>query len=94
MEMLKMQNENRLKDKEDASKAQERAKEDNIAAIDQMAKVVREGIKEEIKEVMKPWEEKTTAVEKKTEALAEEVSTLAKELSGLKQQLAKGRVPK
>ena len=89
MEMLKMQNENRLKDKEDASKAQERAKEDNRAAIDQMAKVVREGIKEEIKEVMKPWEEKTTAVEKKTEALAEEVSTLTKELSGLKQQLAK-----
>ena len=84
-----MQNENRLKDKEDASKAQERAKEDNSAAIDQMAKVVREGIKEEIKEVMKPWEEKTTAVEKKTEALAEEVSTLTKELSGLKQQLAK-----
>ena len=89
MEMLNKQNENRLKDKEDARKAQERAKEDNREAIDQMAKTVREGIKEEIKDVMKPWEEKTTAVEKKTEALAEEVSTLTKELAGLKQQLSK-----
>ena len=89
MEMLKAQNENRLKDKEDAIKAQDKAKEDNRAAICEMAKTVKEGIKEEFKEVMKPWEEKTTAVEKKTEALAEEVSTLTKELSGLKQQLAK-----
>ena len=87
--MLKTQNENRQKDKEDASKAQEIAKEDNRAAIDQMAKAVREGIKEEIKEVLKPWEEKTLAVEKKTEALAEEVSTLTKELAEIKQQLSK-----
>ena len=89
MEMLNAQNKNRLKDKEDAIKAQERAKEDNRAAIYEMAKAVKEGIKEEFKVVMKPWEEKTTAVEKKTEALAEDVSTLTKELAGLKQQLAK-----
>ena len=89
MEMLNAQNKNRLKDKEDAIKAQERAKEDNRAAIYEMAKAVKEGIKEEFKVVMKPWEEKTTAVEKKTQALAEDVSTLTKELAGLKQQLAK-----
>ena len=88
MEMLKNQNEMRLKDKEDDKKEKELVKEENKTARDEMAKQMREGIREEIKEVMKPWQNKTEEVEKKTEALADEVSTLVKELAGLKQQLA------
>ena len=88
MEMLKNQNEMRLKDKEDEKKEKEAVKEENKAAREEMAKQMRDGIKEEIKEVIKPWQEKTNAVEKKTEDLAEVVSTLTKEVAGLKQQLA------
>ena len=87
MEMLRNQNEMRLKDKEDEKKEKELVKEENKAAREEMAKQMREGIKDEIKEVMKPWQNKTDEVEKKTDALADEVSALTKELAGLKRQL-------
>ena len=88
MEMLNKQNEMRLKDKEDEKKEKELVKEENKAARAEMAKQMKDGIREEIKEVMKPLQEKTAAVEQKTEDLANVVSTLTEELADLKKQMA------
>ena len=88
MEMLNKQNEMRLKDKEDEKKEKELVKEENIAARAELAKQMKDGIREEIKEVLKPWQEKTSAVEKKTEDLTKVVSTLTEELADLKKLIA------
>ena len=87
LEMLKNQEQTRLRDREIDRKEQERLREDDRKAREDMARQIREGIKDEVKEVMKPWQERTEAVEQKAEDLQAGMSKLLGEVAHMKDKL-------
>ena len=78
LELLRGQNEAKVKDREEDKMERER-----------MAKQIKEDVKAEIKEVMKPWQDRTEAVEKKTESMEENITKLINEVAELRKHVDK-----
>ena len=78
MNMLKEMEERKLKEREEDKKERK-------AVADE----IKEGVKKEMQEVMKPWQERTVRVEESTAEMGEEVKRLAAEMRELKEQLTR-----
>ena len=81
LELLQQQNEMRVKDRE----------EDEVKRH-LMAKEIKQSVKEEINAVIKPWQERTEAVEEKTNSMETNISKLLQEVAGLKEQITSKQV--
>ena len=71
-----------LKSQEEARKAE---REDDRKVLNELGDKIRGGIKEELKEMMKPWEERTAKVEENVSKVQDEVGKLALEVRELKE---------
>ena len=89
MKMMKEMDENRkmdeLRRREEEEKRQKEREEDK-AEIKSMAKEVTDGVKKEVMEAMKPWQERTVVLEENTAMVGEEVRRMAGELRELKER--------
>ena len=78
LELLRGQNQVRVADREEDKEERDR-----------MAKKIKDDIKAEIKEVMKPWQERTEVVEEKTKTMEDNITKLLTEVADLKNHLKK-----
>ena len=69
----------------DERRRQEERKEDK-KEIKAMAKEITDGVKKEMMEAIKPWQERTVVVEENTAVIGEEVKRLAEEIRGMKEK--------
>ena len=74
LEYLKVQDEKRSRERE----------EDNV----ELTRKIREGVKQELNDVMKPWQERTEKVEKRADKMEDNLKKLVSDISSIKEQLA------
>ena len=85
MAYLKSSEENR----QTSEKNRQLEREDDRKVLNDLGDKIRVGIREELKEMIKPWEERSAKVEEKVVKVQEEVNKLALEMKELKEMRKK-----